>query len=58
MFIGIIIIEALQCLKKRIYNQEQVVAPKGLDISHTTTVVMPNHIRFAQHFSQKDRISS
>ena len=31
-------------------NLEQVVAPKGLDFSHLTTVVMHNHIGFAQLF--------
>ena len=32
---------------------KQVVAPKGLDISHPTTVIMPNHVGFAQLFSQR-----
>ena len=42
-------------LKHTSFNQgmgEQVVALKGLDISRPTTVVMPNHIGFAQVFSR------
>ena len=35
---------------RQIYIQ-QVVAPKGIDISRPTIVVMPNHIGFAQLFS-------
>ena len=31
---------------------KQVVAPNGLDISRPTTVVTPNHVGFAQLFSQ------
>ena len=38
---------------KKVKNKlQQVVAPKGLDISSPTTVVMPNHVGFAQLFSQ------
>ena len=33
-------------------TKRQVVAPKRLAISHPTTVVMPNHIGFAQLFPQ------
>ena len=32
--------------------RKQVVAPKGLDISRPTTVVGPNHVGFAELFSQ------
>ena len=34
------------------FKEKQVVAPKGLHISLPTTVVMPNHIGFAQLFSK------
>ena len=33
-------------------QHKQVVAPKGLDISSPTTVVMPSQIGFAQLFPQ------
>ena len=37
---------------KQTNKKKQVVAPKGLDISRPMTVILPNHIGFAQPFSR------